>query len=103
MIKHPIRVARSGYRGADKRKRAQAEEQNRIASELETHINGLLINQVAPIKQYSYSEIASDTGHPIETVLKLCHSVDFGHNGFTAFRSDLTLEQALNLSQTLNA
>lgn len=95
MVTYPISVKGNGYRGNDPRKRAKANEENRIALELERHINKLLENQQEPIQSYMYHDIASDTGHDIETVRRLCFSIDCGGNGFTVIKKGLTMEQAV--------
>lgn len=99
MVTYPIHVKRSGYRGADRRKREKVSEHNHIASELETYINRLLKEQQAPVQSYLYYEIAAATGYPEDVVRELCFSIDCGHNGFTAIRSGLSLDQAMELSQ----
>lgn len=97
MVKHPIHVKRSNYRGADPKKRAKASALNVTAAKLERHINELLLKQEDPIGQYLYYEIARDTGVPEGTVLDLCFCIDGGGNGFTVIRKDLDLTQALAL------
>lgn len=99
MVTYPIHVKRSGYRGADPRKRQKAIEYNRVASELETYINGLLQKQTSPVQVYLYYQIASATGHSEETVRDICFSIDCGSNGFTAIRQGLSFEQAMDLAQ----
>lgn len=94
MVTYPITVKRNAYRGRDPRKRAKANEENRIALELERHINKLLENQQLPIQNYMYHEIARDTGHSLETVRRLCFPIDGGHQGFTVIKKGMTLEQA---------
>lgn len=88
-------MKRNGYRGSDARKRAKANEENRIALELERHINNLLQKQELPIQSYLYHEIARDTGHDIGLVRRLCYSIDCGGNGFTVIKQGMTLEQAM--------
>lgn len=95
MVTHPIHVTRSTYRGADPKKRQKAAEQNRIAAELESHINERLLNQTEPIQIYLYYQIAVATGYPEATVRNLCFGIDGGHNGFTAIKPGLTYEQAM--------
>jgi hypothetical protein len=96
LVTYPIHVRGASYRGADPRKREKAASQNRIASELEAHINALLKAQTRPIQQYLYHEIADATGHSIQKVRELCFSIDGGHNGFTAYRSGMSAEQAMD-------
>lgn len=95
MVTHPIHVKRSNYRGADPKKRQKAADQNRIAAELESYINGLLRNQTAPIQVYLYYQIATATGYAESVVRDLCFVIDGGHNGFTAIKAGLTYEQAI--------
>lgn len=97
MVRYPIHVSRVAYRGNDPRKRAQNSRRNAIANQLEQHINALLREQVQPIANYMYHQIASDTGVPLDTVRELCFSIDGGHNGFTVIRQDLTFEEAQRL------
>jgi len=95
MVTFPIRIDRSGYKGSNPKKREKALERNRLASALESKINEILANQTAPIRTYSYHEIARVTGFDYETVKDLGYSIDCGSNGFTVCRKGLTLEQAL--------
>lgn len=99
MVKYPIHVKRSSYRGANRLKQEKASEHNRIAQDLEIYINGLLKKQTAAIQSYLYNEIASATDCSEELVRELCFSIDCGHNGFTAIRSDLSYEQAMDISK----
>lgn len=93
MVTHPIRVARDSYHGSNSSRRAKAVEDNRIAETLEKHINQLLENQQQPVQQYRYSQIAAATQVPLETVARICFSIDGGHNGFTAIKAGMTVEQ----------
>lgn len=83
------------YGGRDPRKRAKAGDENRIAADLENKINAMLLEQKEPIKEYLYFDIARATGYDLKLVERLGFSIDGGHNGFTAWRHDLTYEQAL--------
>ncbi|QJR30034.1 hypothetical protein [Limnobacter profundi] len=96
MVTYPIHVPRADYRGTDSRKKEKAANHNRIAAELETYINARLKAQTRPIQQYLYHQIASDTGHSVETIRELCFSIDGGHGGFTAFKSGMSAEQAMD-------
>jgi len=58
--------------------------------------NARLKAQTRPIQQYLYHQIASDTGHSVETIRELCFSIDGGHRGFTAFKSGMSAEQAMD-------
>lgn len=98
MVTYPIHVRRDGYRGKDPRKRLRADTTNRIASELEKHINKLLKEQQEPITSYDYHTIARATGHDAETVRTLCFSIDCGHNGFTAVKHGLSFDEAWDMS-----
>jgi hypothetical protein len=93
MVTYPISVKRNSYRGSDRRKKEKAYLENQVAMELEKAINELLKNQKEAIRSYGYHEIASQTGVALETVRKLCFSIDCGHNGFTATRVGLTQEE----------
>lgn len=97
MVKAPIHVRRPSYRGSNTKKQAKMLELSRAASVLERHINDLLQKQEAPIANYMYHEIASDTGIPEDVVSDLCFGIDGGHHGFTVIRSDLTFEEAMEL------
>jgi hypothetical protein len=94
MVTYPISVRRNPYRGSNAGKRSKAQEDNRNASLLEDHINKLLRAQASPVQQYSYQRIARETGIEEGVVRALCFSIDCGHNGFTAYRQDLSLQQA---------
>jgi hypothetical protein len=96
LVTHPIRVARLSYRGTIARKRENAADQNRIAAALETYINARLKSQTRAVQSYLYHEIAEATGHALETIRDLCFSIDGGHNGFTAYKSGMTFEEALD-------
>lgn len=95
MVTHPISVRRNNYRGSDARKRAKTHAENRDANQLEQHINTMLLNQKEPIKVYLWGEIARDTGMSYDTVARLGYSIDGGSGGFTAWRHDMTYEQAM--------
>ena len=95
MKTYPINVARNGYRGSDKRKRAKVQTENSQAYKLETYVNELLLKQVDPIHVYTWEVIASGCGLPFDVVQKLGFSIDCGSGGFTAWRHDLTYEQAM--------
>lgn len=99
MVTYPISVKRNAYRGSDPCKRAKANAENRIA--LERHINNLLEKHQLPIQSYMYYDIASDTGHDIELVRRLCYSIDCGGNGFTVIRRGMSLERAMAASSSL--
>ena len=98
MVRHPIRIARNGYKGANAKKQANMMDENRIASDLETKINDLLLKQTAPIQSYTWSGVANATGYSFETIKRLGYSIDCGSNGFTAWRYDLTYEEAMTAS-----
>lgn len=101
MVSHPIRLKREHYSGRDQRKRQKAADKNRVASELESYINGLLLRQVAPIEVYDFAEIADATGYSMELVSDLGYSIDGGSNGFTAWRHDLTYDAAVAAQRAL--
>ncbi len=95
MVTYPIHVRGNSYRGTDQKKRATASEDNRIAHELTEAINGMLLKQTEPIKVYLWGAISMATGYPYDTVAKFGMSIDGGSGGFTAWRHDLTYEQAI--------
>jgi hypothetical protein len=95
MVTFPISVKRNTYSGRDPRKRARAIDENRVALELERHINAKLEKQQDPIHAYMYHELAWETGHHIELVRRLCFSIDCGGNGFTVIRHGMTIQQAV--------
>lgn len=99
MKTYPIHVARAYYRGGDKRKRAKTLENNLDASTLEQYVNELLLKQSEPVQVYHWAEIASGCGLPYETVARLGYSIDGGSGGFTAWRHDLTYEQAIEANR----
>ena len=95
MVTYPISIARVGYRGSDPNKRAKAARENQTAADLERAINDLLLKQELPVQSYTYHEISSITGYSVETVRRLGFSIDCGHNGFTALRRGLSIEEAM--------
>jgi hypothetical protein len=98
MVTYPISIRRDGYRGSDPRKREKAAARNSVAASLESYINGLLHAQTKPICDYRFWDIAEATGVSYEVVRDLGHSIDCSSNGFTAFRRELSLVEALNLA-----
>lgn len=100
MVTYPIQVRRETYRGSDARKRQKVFEHNMYASKLEHAINEMLLKQTAPIAMYNWHPISTETGVPYDVVAKLGMSIDGGHNGFTAWRHDLTQAQALELQRS---
>lgn len=99
MKTHPIYVSRNSYRGADPKKRAKAISENHDAALLEGYVNQLLLKQEAPIQVYSWTEISQGCGLSYGTVERLGFSIDGGSNGFTAWRHDLTYEQAMEANR----
>lgn len=99
MVTHPIHIPRKNYRGRDQKKLRKMIEQSQIAGDLERKINDLLLQQKEPIKTYLWMEISRLTGYFYETVKELGYGIDGGSNGFTAWRHDLTYEQANEMSQ----
>ena len=95
MVKHPIRINRNTYRGADPKKQKKAYDENTQIARLERAINEMLLKQTEPIQIYLYDLIAIETGMPAEFVRKHGYSIDCGGNGFTAFRHDMTYEEAM--------
>ncbi len=100
MVTYPISIQRSPYRGSNANKSAKARERNRVASLLEEHINKRLREQASPVQQYMYHALAKEIGVDEGTVRALCFSIDAGHNGFTAYRKDLSLQDALDMFHT---
>lgn len=100
MKTYPIYVARNSYRGSDPRKRAKAQRENEQATALEAYVNQLLLAQTEPIRVYLWGEIASGCGLDYETVARIGYSIDCGSGGFTAWRHDMTYEQAMNAHST---
>lgn len=84
MISYPVTIARSLYTGSDPNKLEIMDAENRVASELEQTINNMILNQIAPVHTYTYSEIASETGLPYDIVQELGFTIDGGRTGFTA-------------------
>lgn len=95
MKTYPINVRRNSYRGSDSKKRTKAQLENLAASSLESYINALLLKQEQPIQVYTWGEIAGGCGMSIQEVARMGYSIDGGSNGFTAWRHDLTYEQAM--------
>lgn len=100
MVTYPIAVRRESYRGSDARKRDKVYQENELASIMETKINEALLKQTEPIKVYLWNEVSTITGLSFETVKRIGMSIDGGSGGFTAYRHDLTLEQALAANKT---
>lgn len=98
MVKYPISVRRDYYRGNDKRKRQKATDTNSDAAEMERTINRMLLQQTRPIQVYDWNEISRATGIPESTIASLGYSIAGGSNGFTAYRHDLTQEQAIQMN-----
>jgi hypothetical protein len=95
MVTYPIHIPVKQYRGSDQKKRSKHNEQIRIARDLERLINDLIQKQQSPIQQYLYYDIAKLSGHTLEIVRNTCFAIDAGHNGFTAIKPGMTLDQAL--------
>lgn len=98
MVTFPVSVARDSYRGNDARKRSKAAQNNRDATALEQAANNLLRDQAEPIKSYRWHELCQASGLSLDTVKRLGFSIDCGHNGFTAIRQGLSLDEATRLS-----
>ena len=81
MVRYPITVGRSSYRGNTPKGRQKAAEYNRDAAMLETHINNQIKNGQTGI--FSYSTIAREVGLSVERVTEILFTVDCGHTGFT--------------------
>lgn len=95
MVTHPIRVRREYYRGRDKTKQARLSHYNSQAAELERYINDLLLKQEAPVEVYDFADIARRIGFPLDFVSEAGYSIDGGSNGFTAWRHDMTYDEAM--------
>lgn len=100
MVTYPIRIplARTS---ANRTAKLEIAKRNRVASDLEQKINDLLLRQTAPIKTYSWSEISQATGFPHDLVKDIGFDIDCGSNGFTAWRHDLSLAEALALNDKI--
>jgi hypothetical protein len=96
LVRYPIRLYASRYRGSDGRQRGNAAKNARAAQVLEGHINALLRIQQKPIQNYSYADIARDTGIDLQDVERLCYQIDGGGHGLTAIKSGLSMQQALD-------
>jgi hypothetical protein len=94
MVSYPISVRRNHYRGSNANKKAKAQQENHVASILEVHINNQLRAQASPVQDHQYHTIARETDIDERVVRDLCFSIDCGHNGFTAYRQDLSLQEA---------
>ena len=95
MITHPVHVGRKSYRGGDVRKREKISRYNQQAAALEACVNAMLLEQTLPVETYLWMEIANRSGLPYDAVQEMGYSIDGGSNGFTAWRHDLTYEQAM--------
>jgi hypothetical protein len=81
MANYPIRIYPEGCRGSDPKKRKKVAGRNRIAAELEKHINSEIKKRGGGV--YSYAEIAYATGYDVEVVRKICFPIACGSNGFS--------------------
>lgn len=59
----------------------------------------MLLAQTAPIQVYHYVDIAGKAGYSRNIFFELGFMIDGGHNGFTAWRHDLTYQQAMAKNQ----
>jgi hypothetical protein len=103
LITYPITVRRNAYLGPNAGKRRMAIDENAKAATLEEFVNTLLKDQEQPLQQYSYQRIADGTQVPLADVRRLCFSIDGGQDGFTAYKTGMTLEQALNAPRAVSA
>ena len=87
MVTYPVHVPRKGYSGGKAAIRQKVVMRNRIAAELERHINEKIAEREEETQVYLYYEIARDTGYDVETVKDILFGVDCGHNGFTVSKS----------------
>ncbi|OHV12103.1 hypothetical protein [Kushneria phosphatilytica] len=94
MVRYPVHVPGSSYRGRDKRKLRQISHDNAVSTRLENHINRLLSRQTEPLQVYEYRQLAMDTGIPEDRVRSLCQGFGGDQNGFTAMRADLDPSEA---------
>jgi hypothetical protein len=95
MVTHPITVGRHYYRGKIAKLQRASADKNRIAADMESKINEMLLKQTEPVKIYDWGMIASATGYSMATIKEYGYSIDGGSNGFTAHRHDLTYDQAM--------
>ena len=95
MVTYPIRMARDTYKGGNRQKQLKSAYENQDIARLEAFINDMLLKQTEPIASYLFHDIARESGFDYEFVAKHGFSIDCGHNGFTAWRYDLTYEQAM--------
>ena len=100
MVKRLIYVPRQSYRGRDRKNLQKVIEYNQIAADMERKINDPLSQQTEPVRSYLWVEISELTGYLYETVRDLGFGIDGGHNDFTAWRHDLTYEQAMSMLRT---
>ncbi|HFQ5177619.1 TPA: hypothetical protein ACGUW8_004301 [Vibrio vulnificus] len=98
LVSYPISIVSSNYKGSDPVKRAKQNDRNRLSFQLENFINNKLLEQKSPIQVYSYHEISSETGIPLEVVRDLCFSIYCGGSGFTAIKHGLTYDEAIEQS-----
>jgi hypothetical protein len=96
MVTYPVHLRRDSYKGSNERKKEKALAYNAAVSKIEDHVNDLLKNQTAPIRSYFYFDISIASGFSLELVEKVCYSIDCGSYGFTAYKSGMTLTQALD-------
>jgi hypothetical protein len=95
MVTYPVHVTVRPYKGSDERKRVRFRDDCMLARKLEDLINSKLLEQLDPIKVYTYGELAMSSGLAVEIVRRLCVSIDAGSNGFTALKPGVHLDDAL--------
>ncbi|MDO8589430.1 MAG: hypothetical protein Q7T82_20600 [Armatimonadota bacterium] len=83
MAMYPISVPRKLYSGGKASKKQEAADHNRLAGELQKHINAKVNEREEEEQTYLYYEIANEMGYDPETVRKILYGVDGGHHGLT--------------------
>lgn len=95
MRSFPLRIGRRAYSGRDARRRAAAQEFNRIAGRVEAHLNADLAAQPEnSVSSYSNDEIARALGEDADLVRDVVFAADCGANGITILKGDLDLALA---------
>lgn len=80
-IEYPIRGKRIHYSGSDSNKAQKAADFNRIASEIDNHVNNAIKNGKRGL--ITYRSIAAELGLDHKIIAEVLFSVDGGNTGLT--------------------
>lgn len=77
----PLQPRLKDYRGADPKKRRKVAEHNAMAQRVVDHLNTLIANDLEPMQQYLWYDVACDLGLTADDVESAV--MYGGHNGIT--------------------